>query len=76
MSAHRHLLARFSTHIPSDQGAEDIASMRSVALIMAEFIDQAMPDCREKSMAWSKLEEAVFWANAGIARQTAAKEEA
>jgi hypothetical protein len=39
--------------------------LRDVALELDEF----MPDGREKSIVLTKLEEALFWANAGIARQ-------
>lgn len=34
----------------------------------ANFVQKNTPDCREKSLAITKLEEAMFWANAAIAR--------
>jgi hypothetical protein len=38
-------------------------------LYAAQFVDRICPDGREKSTAITKLEEAMFWANAAIARQ-------
>lgn len=38
--------------------------VKELALIINSNID----DCREKSTAMTKLEEVVFWANAGISR--------
>jgi hypothetical protein len=38
-------------------------------LSLARFIDDTLPPGREKSLAITKLEEVMFWANAGLARQ-------
>jgi len=46
----------------------DQSDMCGWALFLAEKIDQVAPDCREKSLAVTHLEEAVFWANAAVAR--------
>ncbi|MGP3782344.1 Acb2/Tad1 domain-containing protein [Paenibacillus sp. 1A_MP2] len=35
---------------------------------MAELIDEQTPKSREQSLAMTNLEQAVFWANAAIAR--------
>jgi hypothetical protein len=35
---------------------------------LAKRVDELCPDSREKSLAMTKLEEAVMWANASIAR--------
>jgi len=40
------------------------------ALTLAEVISKKCPDGREKSLALTKLEEAVMWANESIARNT------
>ncbi|WP_423802993.1 DUF7681 family protein [Paenibacillus pseudetheri] len=32
------------------------------------MIDEKVPNSREKASALTKVEEAVFWANAGVAR--------
>ena len=59
---------RFTHHPPKgDQGAKYI-KLRNLAKQMANHIDGLCPDSREKSLAITKLEEVVFWANAAIAR--------
>ena len=42
--------------------------IREKAKELAYLIDSTCPDSREKSLAMTKLEECVMWANAGIAR--------
>ena len=42
--------------------------MREGARQLAKLIDTYVPDGREKSTALTKVEEAMMWANAGIAR--------
>ena len=59
---------RFSHHKVSADTALEMSSIRQAALQLAVAIDKRMPDGREKSVALRKLEEFVFWANAGIAR--------
>lgn len=43
-------------------------SVRAAAKELALFIDANVPDGREKAVALTKVEEAMFWANAAIAR--------
>lgn len=61
--------ARFTYHCPTDEQAKKYTSIRSRARAFAELIDVSCPDSREKSLAITKLEEAVMWANASIARR-------
>lgn len=43
-------------------------TIRSEARALAQIIEDLCPDGREKSLAHTKLEEAMMWANASIAR--------
>lgn len=43
-------------------------SARSACLNLAQFLNDKLPDGREKSLSITKLEESMFWANAAIAR--------
>jgi len=58
-----------TNHPPS--GHEVIArfeAIRRVAKEVARTIDEFCPDSREKSLAFTNLEQAVMWAIASIAR--------
>ena len=59
----------FSYHPPATperQASHEI--VRNACIKLAEFLNQHVPDSREKSLAITKLEEVMFWANAAIAR--------
>ena len=61
---------RFEYHPPKDD--DTVNAHRSIRLMMleaAEEIDRVCPEGREKSLAITHLETAMFWANAAIARQ-------
>ena len=58
----------FKHHPPKGDQAERYGSIRHDAKQLAHLIDNNCPNGREKSLAMTKLEEAVFWANASIAR--------
>lgn len=63
---------RFAAHVVSDEQAERMASIRHRCLVLAEAIAGGnMPQTRETAIALTKLEEVMFWANAGIARNPA-----
>lgn len=65
---------RFDVHAAPDKEKRDRhTSMRQACKKAAESINEA-PDSREKSIAITKLEEAMFWANAAVARVTETKE--
>ena len=66
----RDIENRFTYHPPepeNDQPAR-YERIRSEAKALALLIDERADDSREKSLAVTHLEEAVFWANAAIAR--------
>lgn len=58
----------FMYHSPKTGQAEKYQDLREKAKEFAYIIDEACPASREKSLAMTKLEEAVMWANASIAR--------
>ena len=58
----------FTYHAPKTGQPEMYTEIREKAKELAYLIDSTCPDSREKSLAMTKLEECVMWANAGIAR--------
>ncbi|MFR9710756.1 hypothetical protein ACL02P_15410 [Paenibacillus sp. MB22_1] len=58
----------FKYHAPQPGQPEIYQEIRDKAKELAYLIDEKAPNSREKSLAMTKLEEAVMWANAGIAR--------
>ena len=58
----------FTYHPPKEGQPEKYTAIRAQAKSLALMIDELVPDSREKSLAMTKLEECVMWANAGIAR--------
>jgi hypothetical protein len=59
---------RFKHHPPTPERAVLHGNVRNAAYNMAIYWDDNLPVSREKSLAMTKLEEAVMWANAAIAR--------
>ena len=66
--SHADLKNRFSSHPANGSLAKDSAVVREAILTAAYHIEDTVPNGREKSLAFTKLEEAMFWANAGIFR--------
>ena len=58
----------FVYHAPKPGQPEKYNEIRSQALAYARLIIGNCPASRERYLAITKLEEAVFWANAAIAR--------
>lgn len=58
----------FMYHTPKQGQPEKYEALRAQAKKMAYLIDELCPDCRERSLAFTKLEESIMWANASIAR--------
>ncbi len=67
----------FTNHTPTNNAKLMMGSNRAVLREMALAYAADLPDGREKSLAITHLEEAMFWSNAAIARcpQNQAKEE-
>lgn len=58
----------FSYHKPKDDQTVVYNRIRNEAKAFAKTILKRCPSSRERSLAFTKLEEAVMWANASIAR--------
>lgn len=59
---------RFTYHSPKGK-EQRFQTLRDNAKILANKIKEQCPDSRERSLALTKLEEAIMWANASIARE-------
>lgn len=64
----QELLDRFRYHSPGEDKAKTHTAIRGNIYSAAEYICRVCPDGRERSIAITKLEEAMFWANASLAR--------
>ena len=58
----------FTYHPPKGDQAERYTTIRSAANEVAATFNEFCPQSRELSLAMTNLEQAVFWANAAIAR--------
>lgn len=58
----------FTYHALKEGQPQLYGIVRNQAKELAITINNIAPDSREKSLALTKLEEAVFWCNAAIAR--------
>lgn len=58
----------FTYHAPKEGQPAKYVAIRDKAKELAYMIDELCPIAREQSLALTKLEESVFWANAAIAR--------
>ena len=59
---------RFTYHAPKGDQPIKYEAMRTAFKDLAYLVEHYCPDSRERSLALTKLEEAVMWANAAIAR--------
>ena len=60
----------FTYHAPKKGQPEIYEALRADGKHLAMAINAVCPDSREKSLALTNLEQAIFWANAAIARNT------
>jgi len=61
---------RFDFHAAStEEKRNEHTSVRQACRRLADDLNGRLPEGREKSLAITHLEEAMFWANAAIARQ-------
>ncbi|MFL5738050.1 MAG: hypothetical protein ACJ76P_12030 [Actinomycetota bacterium] len=59
---------RFNYHAPDEAKGQRHESVRYQLLAAARYVVANTPEGREQSLAITHLEEAMFWANAAIAR--------
>lgn len=64
----RYLSRTFVYHAPKGDQPIRYQELRNQAYELATIILQTTPSSRERSLALTKLEETIFWANAAIAR--------
>ena len=62
------LANRFTYHAPREDQVERYEEIRAKAMLFALEVYGSCPESRERSLALTKIEEAVMWANAAIAR--------
>ena len=66
----KDLQKRFTYHAPKEGQPEKYAELRDKAKEFACLCVAFCPESRERSLALTKIEEAVMWANASIARNS------
>jgi hypothetical protein len=64
----RDLERIFTYHPPKGDQAQRYEQIRQAALSFANKIEDLCPECRERTIAITHIESAVFFANAAIAR--------
>jgi hypothetical protein len=70
MESQEELTNRFTYHPPTNEQVEKYQAIRKVGHLMASMITEFCPDSRELAIALTKIDEAVMWSNASIARNT------
>jgi len=68
VDAYEALKNRFTYHPPTNEQTGKYEELRRNAFNLAILINALVPESREKSLAITNLEQSIFWANAGIAR--------
>lgn len=58
----------FTYHAPKENQILRYENIRQSGFSLASLIETSCPDSRERSLALTKIEEAIMWANASIAR--------
>lgn len=58
----------YQYHAPDEEKVVKHETVRRTVFVAADYLNKTLPDCREKSLALTKLEEATMWANAALAR--------
>ncbi len=62
---------RFAFHPAStEEKREAHTSIRQNCKVLADFLNEKLPEGREKSLAITHLEDVMMWANASLARNS------
>lgn len=62
---------RFAFHAATTEEKRDAhTSVRQSCRSLADYLNEKLPDGREKALAITHLEEVMFWGNAALARQS------
>ena len=69
MTQQRDIDWDFDYHRPDQDAMDRHQAIRDICKAAAKQIEELVPDSREKSLALTNLEQAMFWANAAIARE-------
>lgn len=67
-AVYEKLANNFTYHKPFGDQAQRYEDLRRNAYSLAGLIVSSCPESRERSLSLTNLEQAVFWANASIAR--------
>ena len=70
MIDNKELTNRLTYHAPKEIQLSMYEEIRGEARLFADCILSLTPESREQALAITKLEEAVMWANAAIARRS------
>lgn len=60
---------RFTHHVPGPEQQNDHGAIREAYKVFAATLAGWLPEGREKSLAFTALEESSFWAHAAVARE-------
>jgi hypothetical protein len=72
----KDLAGRFDYHKPKNEAKENAhETVRRILKVASYQINDLLVEGREKALAITKLEEAMFWANASLARNDAMPDE-
>lgn len=58
----------YTYHAPKEGQPKKYEDLRSTAKYLAAMIERLCPESRERSLAFTNLEQSIMWANAAIAR--------
>lgn len=64
----REIMNNFTYHPPSSDQTDIYQEIRRRGFELANYINNTCPESPEQTLAIRKVEEAVFWANASVAR--------